>query len=220
MNSKSIFFIFLNLLVLFEFMSSNIIQEEILSNAKENINETAWAKGKDRQAKRNENVYVLNGEWKCNLFVYEIILASGYDIGTPNQVNCFNPKYWGICLKNKTKRPPCCKDWFDEKVPGFFLVGEDDKGRKLSKGGDIITNGIHIGIISNSKELTISANEEKIVETNFGFSEDDKTKTFKIFRYNGNNLNSLSVSAPIKTESESSGKYCNNSTIVHIKLII
>ena len=115
MNSKSNFFIFLILLVLFEFVSSQTIQELILLNAQENINETAWAKDNDRQAKRNENVYVLNDEWKFNLFVYEIILASGYDIGTPNEVNCFNPKYWDICSKNKTKRPPCCKDCLKKK---------------------------------------------------------------------------------------------------------
>ena len=99
MNSKSNFFIFLILLVLFEFVSSQTIQELILLNAQENINETAWAKDNDRQAKRNENVYVLKGEWKCNLFVYEIILASGYDIGTPNEENYINSKYWNNCSK-------------------------------------------------------------------------------------------------------------------------
>lgn len=112
---------------------------------------------------------------------------------------------------------------FEEKVPGIKLVGKDDKGRKLSQKGDIITDGIHIGIISNPNELTISANEEKIVETNFGFSENAKNKTFKIFRYNENSLNSFSSisdssnstlsnsapsnSTPIKTESESSAQY-------------
>ena len=210
MTAKPLLYLFI--FALFGFSFSVSVKEKILLNAQANIGETAWAKDVDRQAKRNDEVYVLKGEWKCNLFVYEIILASGYDIGTPNSVNCWNPKYYDICLKKKTKRPPCCKDWFDETVPGFYLIGTDDEGRKISEKGDIITDGIHVGIISIPKDgYTISAAEKEVVETQFGFSESDKTeKTFKIFRYNGDNLNGL-----IKSKlPESKGKNINISIIL------
>lgn len=82
-------------LTLFEciIFSTVSIQDLIYKNEEANIGDKSWAKDVDRQAKRNENVFVLKDEWKCNLFVYEIILASGCDIGTPNNVNCKEDKY-------------------------------------------------------------------------------------------------------------------------------
>ena len=64
-------------------------QQRIYLTAKENIGETAWAKDAERQAKRNRNVKFKSSENKCNLFVYEVLLAAGVDIGTPNQLEAW-----------------------------------------------------------------------------------------------------------------------------------
>ena len=72
-------------LFLFFTIVSGDIQADIYKNAYSHIGETYWAKKKERQAEGNEHVFFKKGEWKCNLFVYEMILDSGYDIGTPNK---------------------------------------------------------------------------------------------------------------------------------------
>ena len=66
------------------------LQERIYLTAKANIGETVWAKDKDRVANRNSKVHFKNGEWKCNLFVYEVLKAAGCDIGTPNRYPNFS----------------------------------------------------------------------------------------------------------------------------------
>ena len=144
---------------------------------KANIGITVWSKDKERQAKRNKEVFFDKGDWKCNLFFYEIILASGYNIGTPYELPCLLHPI--LCIKKK-KKTPVTKDWYDEKVPGMFLIGEGYKGRKNCKAGDIITDGSHVGIISKNKNRTISASREKVVENDWGFRGED----IKIFRYN------------------------------------
>ena len=40
-------------------------------------------------------------EWKCNLFVYEILLASLIDIGTPKKIS---DKRWILKLEGKNDR--------------------------------------------------------------------------------------------------------------------
>ena len=111
--------IYLTLFVVIVSYSS--VQQKIYLNAKANV---------DRQAKRNEAVFVKKGEWKCNIFVYEIILASGYDIGTPEKrnVNCLAHPI--LCLKGKNKRPYLCEDWYNNEVPGFDFIGEGYEGKK------------------------------------------------------------------------------------------
>lgn len=161
-------------------VSYSSVQQKIYLNAKANVGETAWAKDVDRQAKRNEAVFVKKGEWKCNIFVYEIILASGYDIGTPDKrnVNCLAHPI--LCIKGKNKRPYVCEDWYNNEVPGFDFIGEGDEGKKKCKPGDIITNGSHIGIIAGN-DKTISAGEDKVVEGDWGYRGDEGN--LKIFRY-------------------------------------
>ena len=51
-------------------------KKEILRIARCNIGEHAWDYGLSRQAKRNPNVKFGMFEYKCNIFFYEIILAS------------------------------------------------------------------------------------------------------------------------------------------------
>lgn len=155
------------------------IQEKIYLNAKANVDETVWALNVKRQAKRNEEVVVTAGEYKCNLFVYEIILASGYDIGTPNRANCLRHPI--LCLEGKDKRPPLCKDWYDNTVSGFDFIGEGKDGLEKSIAGDIITNGSHMGIFVGNKK-SISAGADKIIEGDWGFRGDEGN--IRVFRCN------------------------------------
>ena len=193
-------------LSLFKCIFFATVQEKIYLNAESNIGETAWSFDVDRQAKRNEKVYVTKGEYKCNLFVYEIILASGYDIGTPNKANCI--KHPILCSQGKDQRPPLCNDWFNERVPGFNLIGMNEDGKKLCQKGNIITDGHHIGIISNPEDgYTISASTDEVVENDWGYRDYQKDDDFKIFRYNQNTL-------------KSSGKLYNISIILLFLIMI
>ena len=62
-------------------------KNEILRIAEANLGEKAWSYFQSRQAKRNPNVKFGTFELKNNLFVYEILLASLIDIGTPNIIS-------------------------------------------------------------------------------------------------------------------------------------
>ena len=157
------------------------VQEKIYLNAKANVGETVWAYEVDRQAKKNPKVYFTGNEWKCNLFVYEMILDSGYDIGTPNTAGF---KHLILFFQGKNKRPPCCMDWYNEKVPGFILIGEGEEGKQNCIPGDIVTDGTHMGIIAGN-EQTISAAYDEVVENDWGYRGNEK-RTLKYFRYNLN----------------------------------
>jgi len=155
-------------------------QEKIFKTAQANIGETVWAKSRERQAKRKSTVLFSSNEWKCNLFVYEVILASGYDIGTPNKLNYL--KHPVLAVKGKLDRPPCTSDWYAKKVPGMDFIGEGNEGKLKCIPGDIITDGTHMGIIAGNNQ-TISANENKIVQNNWGFRSNEN-KPVRIFRCN------------------------------------
>ena len=160
------------------------IQLKIYLNAKENLNETAWAKNNKREAKRNPKVCFNKGEYKCNLFVYEIILASGYDIGTPKSINGFTHPI--LAAQGKLSRPPCAIDWYNG-VSGFTLIGEGNKSNGLAlntscKPGDILTDGIHMAIVYDNNK-TIGAGENTVNETGFGF-DFIYGESVKVFRYN------------------------------------
>ena len=159
-------------------MSEASIQEKIVLNANANISQKEWAKDTAGQAKRNQHVYVPSGQYKCNLFVYEILLVSGVDIGTPNVLSWI--KHPILFAQGKLLRPPTTDQWFDGKVPKVNLVGEGKTKDIKYLPGDIITNGAHIGfIVGDSK--TVSANETEIVCNDWGFRENE-TETFKVFR--------------------------------------
>ncbi|ORX48950.1 hypothetical protein BCR36DRAFT_584070 [Piromyces finnis] len=169
--------------------SSNSIQNKIYLNAFTNIGETAWAFSNSRQAKRKANVYFNADEFKCNLFVYEVILASGYDVGTPNKLNGF--KHPILAAKSKLDRPPCTKDWYSMNVPGFDFIGEGDYGIKHSMPGDIITDGHHMGIVAGNG-VTISASTFKVVSNDWGFRGNEKNPV-RIFRIESNYLSTRST---------------------------
>jgi len=79
--------------------------QKIVSIARKNIGGTEWAANSPRECKRNKNVVFVAGENKCNLFVYEVLLAAGIDIGTPNTCG----RQLILRLEGKCARPPTAK---------------------------------------------------------------------------------------------------------------
>ena len=161
------------------------MQEKIYLNAEANIDETAWAKDNKREAKRNPNVCFNKGENKCNLFVYEIILASGYDIGTPNSINGIAHPI--LAAQGKLSRPPCAIDWYNGTVPGMTFIGEGNNSNGYASNtscmpGDILTDGIHMAIVYKNK-TTIGAGEKTVNKTGFGF-DFIYGNSVKVFRCN------------------------------------
>ena len=125
------------------------------------------------------------GENKCNLFVYEVLLAAGVDIGTPNQLEAWKQPI--LELANQLSRPPWTIDWFNGKVSIMKLVGEANKDQNLAysidwEQGDILTDGVHMAIVSENGK-TIGAGEKTVNETKFGF-DFIYSDSVKIFRYN------------------------------------
>ena len=152
-------------------------QERIYLTAEANIGDTSWSPDNERQARRNEHVFFKAGEPKCNLFVYEVILAAGYDIGTPNQLDGF--KHPILAMQGKLDRPPCARDWYDKTVPGMKFIGEDRNGKNNCIQGDIITDGNHMGIVAgNCQTISASYNEKKVVRNDWGF----RGENVRIFR--------------------------------------
>ena len=147
----------------------NAFKKEIVRIAKCNIDGHAWDYGPSRQAKRNDKVKFGIFEYKCNLFVYEVLLASLIDIGTPNETS---HKRWILHLQGKNERPPTARQWYDGEVPYFEEIDKSDV-----EGGDICSDGKHVGIVSEYGS-TISANGDKIVENNFGFRKGQNNVKF------------------------------------------
>ena len=144
-------------------------RKEILRIARANIGEHAWDYFPSRQAKRNKDVKFGMFEYKCNLFVYEILLASLINIGTPNETS---KKRWFIRLQGKLKRPPTARQWYDNEVPSFEEIERDD-----AKGGDICSDGEHCGIVSRYGK-TISANGSIIIENDWGWRKGQNNVKF------------------------------------------
>ena len=152
-------------------------QFRIFKTAEANIGKTAWAFNNKRQAKRNPSVCFNSFENKCNLFVYEVILAAGYDVGTPNSINGLAHPI--LAAQGKLARPPCAIDWYNKTVPGMDFIGEGQDGKNKCEAGDIITDGTHMGIVAGNNQ-TISANSNEVVQNNWGF----RGENVRIFRCN------------------------------------
>ena len=148
-------------------------KKEILRIAKANIGDKSWAKFPSREAKRNSKVKFGMFEWKCNLFVYEVLLASGIDIGTPNEIS---DKRWIIKREGKTERPPTARQWYDGEVDLF-----DEVEKEYAEGGDVCSDGSHCGIVSDLYHTTISAAEHEVVSNDWGWRKDqDDVKFFSL----------------------------------------
>jgi len=149
--------------------------------AKAYIGSFVWNKSGERQAYRNQNVKFTYYEYKCNLFVYEMIPNVGYDIGTP----CNSGRRDELLNPNKPNRPPTAFMWYNNKdthsIPGFKFIGQGDEGKSECIPGDIITDSKHMGIVAEEK-TSISASSRvwdllKVVHNNWGFRGNEKKKT-------------------------------------------
>ena len=146
-----------------------------------------WALAANRTCRRNQLVFIPENEDKRHLFAYEVILAAGYDIGTPYTIRCEDYlKYPQVCVEGKTKRPPTLQDWFNGNIKGFYIIGENEEGLSICQQGDVITNGTHIGfIVDGSNGYTVNLNFTLTFKDDWGFRGRQKNETFRILRYNG-----------------------------------
>ena len=148
-------------------------QERIYLTARDNIGETVWARNKKRIARRNSKVQFGDGEYKCNLFVYEVLLAAGIDIGLTKKSH---PKLFFL----GNDRPACASDWYDEKV----CEAIDTRLTKIDN-GDVATDGKHMGIVyynnDEKKWGTINAGESRVNFTPFGSWGPKGMKFFRLW---------------------------------------
>jgi len=171
-------------------------QHKLCSKAKSHVGSDKWSYKKERTAAKNKNVKFGKNEYKSNLFVYEMLLDIGIDIGTPNSSG----------LIFKSPRPPTTTEWknYKGKIKTYFE--EVKGGRKDSLPGDIVVivnkDTKHVGIVSkidkddgkkkkktkNEAKLTISAsalkndNNYKVVNNAWGFRRGDDEKGVKFYR--------------------------------------
>ena len=144
-------------------------KNEILRIAEANLGEKAWSYFQSRQAKRNPNVKFGTFELKNNLFVYEILLASLIDIGTPNIISDERLK---IKLEGKTERPPTAQQWNEGEVPNF-----EEVDREKAEGGDVCTDDSYCGIVDCHNQ-TISAAKDKVVSNDWGWRNGQNNAKF------------------------------------------
>jgi len=109
------------------------------------VNDDRWSYSKKR------GIYC-KGDWKCNIFVYEVLRAAGAKIPLIGGM-------LGWATDGKYGYPPSAYDWENEniKINGWAIT-------KHPKPGDVVSTGEHVGIyIGNGK--MISAARDKIVMT-------------------------------------------------------
>ena len=154
-------------------------QSDVLKFCYDNIGNDYWSKTKERTS-IDDKLTVAAGKFKCNLFVYEALVSGGVDVPLfyDNDGNAF---------------PPNTKNWYNEEVEGFSLVGKGLNALDKSWPGDIIVlyksaffpwdNEHHMGIISGpQKTISASGLTNKIVENDWGWRTDQWTEV-KVFRY-------------------------------------
>ena len=152
------------------------IREKIYKIAKSYENSTDWSFYEKRQAKKNPTVLFGEKSYKCNLFVYEVLLEAGCSIGAPRKT---------LKVLPFINRPHTARDWFNGEVKLFDFIGENDDGRENCQRGDIITSGTHMGIVGNDETISQSAVEDKIVINDWGFrEEEEEEEDFRFYRFN------------------------------------
>jgi len=113
-----------------------------------------WAKGAERTCLYNPDVVFYEDEYKCNLFVYEMLLENGIDVGTPNRRNrVVNLPLVGggaEALGFSIQRPPRAEDWYnyndfinykDSKITEYFdfILEIDDRDRMYELNGESVS---------------------------------------------------------------------------------
>jgi len=156
-------------------------QTVVLNNAKTQIGSRDWSPLTLRTSADGKTTFYI-GEPKCNLFVYEMLVAAGISQDLPNGAGRIKNFLLNL-FNDSTERPYVCEQWYDGKVPNMKLVGKGIEGLNKSWPGDLVTDGHHIGIISGpQKTISASSDECKIVENNWGWGK-DRRNIVKVFRY-------------------------------------
>jgi hypothetical protein len=164
-------------------------QTKVMNEAKKRIGSTAWAKDVERKSDVGD---FAKDEWKCNLFIAEMMHAGGIAVPLIN----YQPDgvfVWILVRILQVKppannRPPCAIDWYNAKdrsdLSFVTFVGEGTQGLNASWPGDIVTDGHHCGLISAPRK-TISATQTEIVENDWGWRKDQLSgaSAVRIYRY-------------------------------------
>jgi hypothetical protein len=108
----------------------------------------------------------LPGEWKCNLFVAEVLAEGGFQVPLYNTAGTWATVVLKFFDEN-TARPPTARQWYDSAVPGTTLIGTGKEGLEKSWPGDISTSGSHVGIVVGPQK-TIAVRRK---DSNFEFKK-------------------------------------------------
>ena len=176
---------YIALIFLISIMSDIICdrQSDVLKFCYDNIGKDYWSYSKERTS-IDKKLTVESGKYKCNLFVYEALVSGGVNV----------PLFYD---DNGKAIAPNTKNWYNEEVEGFRLVGQGLEALDKSWPGDIIVlykSSIfpwdyehHIGIISGpQKTISASGLTNEIVENDWGWRTNQWTQV-KVFRYNVSN---------------------------------
>ena len=161
-------------------------RKKVVEDALSNVGSLKWSKFAKRTSFDGKVVFIYT-EFKCNLFVYEMLQKNGVKQDLPNKAG----KRASLFLSKKNNgRPYTASQWYDKKVPRMTFIGEGLEGLKASCPGDIITDGHHMGIIVGT-DKTVSASSRisdlmQVVSNNWGWRKENYTgkKPVRIFRYN------------------------------------
>jgi hypothetical protein len=119
------------------------------------VNAALGKVGSKEYAKAVERSGYGPGTDKCNIFVYETLLSAGASVPMLNNGS------FGL-----TQNPPLAKEWSDPgcRIRGWEIISPP------SQPGDVLSNGIHVGIVSGTAS-TVSANSTEVVHNNWGFGK-------------------------------------------------
>lgn len=119
-------------------------REAFAKQAEANLGSTAWSLSKPAVQRGNGKRFGVN-DWKCNLFVHDMIYDAGVD--PPPRT----PGDW----------PATAAMWNKGTIPGFKKLEND--GKNSQQRGDIISDGEHCGIAVDGSN-TISASRLEVVK--------------------------------------------------------
>ena len=159
------------------------VDEEIINFARENIGSDLWDIDK-RRISYDGKVMFDKGEPKSELFVYEMLEKAGIRQTLPNRTEWKKIIDIGYNVF-KRNRPYTARQWYNGEVTEMRmrLLGSGDDGLQNILPGDIITDGIHMGILSGpSKTINIDDDGHRIVENNWGWRPEN-VQNIKTFRY-------------------------------------
>ncbi len=133
------------------------VQESIALVAERNASEMVWKTDVARTVRRNPRVKFPAGAYKCNLFVYEVLLAAGAPA----------PTY-------SSGQPIAAGDWGNSKfqINGWRILADDEKPQR----GDVLSRPLagpnstgHVCIVVGADKTVGTGGDGTIVRGDFGF---------------------------------------------------